>query len=324
MEAGKLVKDYAAWRVPVHRWASPAEFRDAESVPDGIHAIRLESGLVLDLFLRGSPLTDESHPHVLTFLAGAVTGRADKAGPFFSGLGIAGGLDMPVVGIADPGVDLDTGVNLAWYTGRLQDSFQAELASVLRGMAERAGRPLLLVGGSGAGFASLFLLEQLAGLASGLVWNAQTDLLRYHPGPVRAYLSKALGLASSVYTGQDWIQAVEARINGRIRTRLSGASAVEHCAGLLYLQNRSDWHRENHLDPWLDAAEWARQDGPGDTQIFSRGESHTVVVADFAEGHLPPDAALLSELIGALQTGPESRLALARDLAERFATLSTH
>ncbi|WP_309081945.1 hypothetical protein [Zhihengliuella sp.] len=323
MEAEKLVKDYAAWRVPVHEWGSPTEFRAAGSLPDGVHAIRLESGLVLDLFLRGNPLTDSSHAHVLTFLAGAVTGRGSKAGPFFSGLGIAGGLDMPVVAVADPGVDVDAAVNLAWYTGRLQDGFQAELASVLGGLAERAGRPLLLVGGSGAGFASLALMEELAERASGLVWNAQTDALRYHPGPVRTYLSKVLGLASSVYTGPDWIQSVEARINGRIQTRLDGAAAVGASAGLLYLQNWSDWHRENHLEPWLEGAEWDRQDGPGHARVFSRDESHAVAVADFAEGHLPPDAELLSELIVLLQTGRQSQRSLAGDLADRFGAKAT-
>ncbi|WP_102158968.1 hypothetical protein [Zhihengliuella halotolerans] len=319
MATASTSRNYDQWKMPIYRWPSPAAFRESPLLEDGIHTTDLPSGYALDLLLRGNPLSSDGHSHVLVFLAGAVTGRADKQGPFFSGLGIAGKLDMPVVAVADPGLETDPSINLAWYTGRIDGGFQDDLADVLRSIASRAGKPLLLVGGSGAGYAALQLAEVLSESATALVWNPQTSILDYHPGPVRTYVRRVHGFAAGLVSTETWKSDVAARIGDRAQIALRGADSVTSARGVLYLQNRTDWHRENHLDPWLKASSWQRRGSSSGGEIFAHGDEHAVVVADFADGHGAPNGDLIAFLIAEIQSGRTSLLSIAEEIGSEYA-----
>ncbi|MBM6621159.1 hypothetical protein JTF08_06035 [Micrococcaceae bacterium RIT802] len=82
-------KNYATWRLPHVRWASIEDFAQSLSLSDGVHSILLPAGVCVDVYVSGDPFAGTDVRPVLTFFAGAVTGREAKTGPFFTGLGIA-------------------------------------------------------------------------------------------------------------------------------------------------------------------------------------------------------------------------------------------
>ncbi|WP_344878665.1 hypothetical protein [Zhihengliuella alba] len=320
------MKDYDYWERPVHRWPSARAFLDAEELPDGIHAVSLSSGTVLDILLEGEPLGPADTRHVLTFFSGAVQERQGRKGPYFSGLGMSKRLDMPIIAVSDPGLDADPDVRLAWYAGNLRSRFQDELSELLRGLAARSGRPLLLAGGSGGGFAALAQAERLRELATVVVWNPQTSILHYNPASVRKWL-RTLGFAVGFIQTEDWIPQVTRRVNGRIQLSLRGSGALESARGVLYLQNWSDSHRRVHLLPWLNWNRWlempvaraastpaslpgapviASSSRAPQAAVYSLGRNHAVVVAEFTEGHGTPPRGDLVNILGALQNGTAS------------------
>jgi len=245
--------DYRAWNCPQRVWNSIDEFLTGDKWLDGIHTI-LTDGVPLDLLIHGAPFVAGMRV-IPVFFSGAVTDRANKQSPFFSGLGLARTEGFPAICVADPAISLEPDLGLAWYSGHPRHPTPELLVRVLRGIADRARCELLLVGGSGGGFAALYYGQALGPSASVLVWNPQTDFLEYEESATRKYLGVLLPEVDLAADGAAFRnEAAELlRVRGQPHSVLPTATAGMRPRRLLYLQNASDWHVSRHAAPFLEA-----------------------------------------------------------------------
>lgn len=289
-----LALDYTPWDHRRQKWASPQELLAAASLVDGVHSVQAQ-GLPLDLLLvNGARLHSGAQAVLPVFFSGAVSGRDGKPGPFFSGSGLAASKGIAALCIADPSLALHPDIGLAWYAGSSQQHTQAVLHELLAGLADRLQVELLLIGGSGAGFAALHLGSRLGDRASALVWNPQTDLLAYYRNAVRTYLRGA-------FPGEAWQD--DARLTGAaemmVGKGISHAVHQDYAAGrlprrLVYLQNASDdFHVLNHAGALL-----AGMSVEAEGNRYRTADGRALLwFGDWGQGHEPIPKQVLDALI---------------------------
>src|SRR5690606_40243474 len=73
-----------------------------------------------------SNIKETTHKATPIFFSGAISNRTTQLGPFFSGLGMTKRLGLPLIAIADPALDADRDLKLAWYLGDATDNFRSE------------------------------------------------------------------------------------------------------------------------------------------------------------------------------------------------------
>lgn len=263
-------RNYARWSDAHAHWGSPAHFAVSGAWEDGVHTIALGDGPGLDILFSGQP--QAAGPVIPVFFNGAVTGRDTKAGPFFSGSGLAAKAGLPFIAVSDPSLDLDTSLGLAWYAGNRFSNVQDQITETLAAIGQRSGRELLLIGGSGGGFASLYYGGRLDTVASALVWNPQTEIHKYNQVFVDNYMDQAWGDTECTATTS---------VIGSLPKRL------------LYMQNANDWHVPNHTQPYLESGGFTHR-GRG---VFEAGANRVVCLASYGDGHAAlPEPELLTAL----------------------------
>ena len=286
--------DYANYGVDPVRWESAEEFA-ASGFGPGLHILPLPDGNHLDLIIRGDLGGVGERHSVVVFLTGAMSQRNSVAPPFFAGRRLSYELGIPWVAVSDPSMQLADDLLLGWYTGSPGSQAHATLLAALRALADGLGRDLLLVGGSGGGFAALRLNEELEGRSSVFAWNPQTDLLDYHPPAVRDYLR-------TLFPGEELDpvaerEAVEARlaeegIGHRVGTLDAGRRVV-------VFQNAGDHHVEGHLLPLVH-----RTPGmTGGPRRFATDAEHQVRIATWGAGHAALPAHVTARAVDAMRRG---------------------
>ncbi|WP_457962750.1 DUF6270 domain-containing protein [Arthrobacter sp. D1-29] len=248
-------RDYSAWPDTHFQWNSIEAYSNESKWQDGVHTISLDSGPSLDLIISGSPLYSDNKI-IPIFLSGAVQSRELKAGPFFSGSNVSAKGGFPYISISDPSLELDPTLGLAWYAGNEQQDLTQGLLKVLRNLIAASGKELLLIGGSGGGFAALRLGQKLGNAASVFVWNAQTDILEYNEKFVRNYLRAAYPtLTANLLESAGWKEAVRRKFDaaGVELSLLPDARAGRSPRRLLFVQNATDWHVPIHTAPFIEA-----------------------------------------------------------------------
>lgn len=289
-----LDADYARYADSVHVWASPEEFGRGRW-PAGVHVVWITPEVHVDVLLgeglEGVPV-ERAIP---VFFGGAISTRDGVPGPYFSGAGLAREVGTPFVAIADPTLNHDHSLKIAWYTGRVGDGAQTAVARILRQLALRYQRHLLFVGGSGGGFTSLFHAGRATFDVSAFVWNAQTDTLRYSAGPVVEHLSVALGRTSAEVHALDEPTRSALLREGGIEHRIHGATIHTNPSvrRLLYLQNASDWHVPVHTAPFLGNSGFQTR-GEG---RWESGGDRVVLFSDARPAHDPPARSLLTRVL---------------------------
>lgn len=277
--------DYEKFQPNVAVWNGTDAFLQAPCWGEGAHIVMLPSGVHLDLLIGGDLREIPVERCLPVVFSGAVSKRNGNRGPFYSDLGLATSVDSPFVAISDATLNTNLYLKLGWYAGRAKDSVQAETLRLLAGIATRFERELLLVGGSGGGFASLYYAARLDSPVSAMVWNPQTDFLNYLPSVVTDYLVTALGLSDDEVS----------RMSDAERSQALAAGGVEHnvvprstygtgCRRVLYLQNADDGHVVQHAAPYLSQAEFTHVGGG--RWVDDRGA--LVLISSFSEGHNPP------------------------------------
>lgn len=233
------------------------------------------------------------------FFNGAVTTRENKTGPFFSGLGIAKELSLPSLLIADPTIDLDSSINLAWYSGSKNNPHLIEtIAAFLDTLAERLGVTPILIGGSGGGFAALAINASMKKTAKAFVWNPQTDFLRYVPQFVHRYLEIGWGRNSEANIDPAEMKSFVEGLDLKSSLEEYGVPTNE----LLVVQNSSDWHSQGHAAPLI---RFYHMDSTVDG-VFSSKPNQLVVFGDWGDGHIPPPAEVITKTISMLCQGGAS------------------
>lgn len=306
--------DYQRWG-EAHRHATAESFREAlegES-PAGVHAFQLDEKVTLDVLVKGSPgPQDRSIP---VFFNGNVPTREEKSGPFFSGGRIGPTVSPVTIAFSDPSVDRSVDVPLAWYAGYEDAEVTALVLEVLRAVSDAWGQELVLVGGSGGGFASLRFASLLDRPVSAFVWNPQTDILAYNRVFVDCYLNASFpSLAGEQPSPADWL--AERRMlceragldHSLVAGDLHSPQAIDR---LVYLQNIHDWHLAAHAIPYL------KHHGFWDLGTGSRvlDPEHVVQMGDWGAGHAPLPLDLLASALGEFLDGRIPSLDIARAVA---------
>lgn len=233
------------------------------------------------------------------FFTGATTVREGKRGPFFSGLRIQINPSAPMIAVADPLLACDPDLPIGWYTGLPHTNTQKVITRILAHISSVAHKPLLLIGGSGGGFAAIFYSSMLgdttrtgsrtAAKSSAFVWNPQISITRY----------------SYVHPYLEVMFPQSAKARGEEAQKLLGEAGITHDltnipppTQLLYIQNKSDSaHINGHTKPYIKAHGFAEtQDGQ-----FQRSESQSISIVDYAEGHAPLPRKTTRHIIGVLK-----------------------
>lgn len=278
----------------VRVWSDLEEYLSHGFVVNGVDVIRLPSGDHLDVLVAGDDLPPDQC--VTVFFTGAMPSREGRTPPFFSGVNLGRAIGGRYICFSDPLVGAEESVSLGWYAGRSGDHVQEAVAAVIAHVSRALNRQMLLVGGSGGGFAALEQTRRASAPVSAFVWNPQTDILRYLPAVAQRYLTTALGISDSQYsqmTDDDRRRAaqragIELSVIGR------GTSAIDGGGRVLVLQNATDWHVADHMGPYVDAADLTstREGVWSDSK-----QAQAWLVADLGDGHaVPPRATLESAL----------------------------
>lgn len=151
------------------------------------------------------------------------------------------GLGLNQLVFADPTLDLDPNLALAWFLGTESQDLHEEIAQFVKERMTALGiTKVVLSGSSGGGFAALqvaaFLPESQV-----LVFNPQTSVTSYHP----RLAQKATDL---VFPGLDLTQTP-------VRVRLEAAARYRHLGSrtdIVFVQNDGDTHHSTeHREPFL-------------------------------------------------------------------------
>lgn len=304
-----LEADYESWSPTVVRWPSIDDFIGADKVVDGVHVIDAHPGPALEVLIRdvNEEPTDLSLP---VFFTGAVDKRSEKIGPFFSGSGLSEQGGFGFVSISDPSLSLGSSLGLAWYAGNQYQDVQGNITGILKKISDIFGRELVLVGGSGGGFAALYFGFQLADRCSVLAWNPQTDIFKYNPTAVKGYFSTAYSeRASAAVNSPSWENPTKEVLASEPITYdlCSPEPGWGRPRRLLVMQNASDWHVPHHLAPFLRSVGF-RHMGRG---VYETDVHHMAVIADFGLDHAPlPAQAVLDAVLTLRETDASVSLVL--------------
>lgn len=290
--------DLQQWRKPAFDRAADNSWPEKKQLRDGIYQFAVEKD-TLDIQLDG---IKHFQPNgvVLVCFGGAVTQRALKPAPFFSGIGISAKLGMPVLAIADPSLALSASLALGWYAGNEKCSdLPRQIADLLDAFATLYQSRFVIFGGSGGGFATISILKYLRTRSTAVVWNPQTSIGRYHAGAVKNYLDLAF---PDVFEQQT--SGIPDRLNfiGIAHHLVDVCSVQDH--SLLYLQNQSDkFHVEQHARPFAAARRAMRVS----ETVFVGNEGSSFWFGNWGVGHAVPPASMILAVLKSLISGQDVR-----------------
>lgn len=238
--------------------------------------------------LNETRLDLEIYPKVskvlVVFLAGAKPQKKEVTLPFFLGRKLASSTEANCLFISDPAFYLTEDLRLAWYGGTVGDPMQTLLPDLVQYVAEKLGvERVLFFGGSGGGFAGMYLSKQIDN-SMALVWNPQIVLENYIPRIIKAYANTAWKcevnrLADVMCTNLAELYSSTLNANNNL---------------VAYMQNFTDHHVQNHLTPFLAAHGISCPSTPQSGWLNSNVYLH---LSNWREGHKPPPYAALSRVL---------------------------
>ncbi|MFJ5954532.1 hypothetical protein ACIQC5_01085 [Paenarthrobacter sp. NPDC092416] len=292
--------NYQRWEAPVVNWSDINEFLATTDLADGLHVVADASGSPIEILVHAVQ-AESNNTALPVFFTGAVDKRSEKTGPFFSGRSLAQRAGCGFVAISDPTLNLDSSLGLAWYAGSRDQDVQGKITTLLAKIADLYSRELLLIGGSGGGFAALYFGYQLGDKCSVLAWNPQTDIFKYSPSASKAYFESAFGSQIvSALQAPRWEDPTKEFLDEfQITYDLMGlAEDGTPPRRVLIFQNASDWHVGHHLAPFISTAGF-RHMGRG---VHEKDKLRLAVLRDFGVDHAPlPSTAVLAAM-GSLKT----------------------
>lgn len=198
--------------------------------------------VVVDLPIPGSsvPLTVRvavgPAPGIFVTFHGAVN-RTQRAIPVFD-MGGVGHLPFTTVAISDPTLSLNDELINAWYLGGRDLPVQAAIRTLIRDLGSwSGGQRVVMLGGSGGGFAALLYSGQSPGSIA-IAINPQTNAVAARGAQWRRYVTAC------------WQDRYPVELLGEVNLASMYALGTRNLA--IYLQNSTDrFHMVNHLAPFL-------------------------------------------------------------------------
>lgn len=323
-----LQLNYESWKR--ERFLYSGAYFDTASAPvDGIHSMRTsESQLTLDFLASGFSDPEPKARSFLVVLSGAVAKqtRAVASAPFFSGLGTAGGVRLPLLSVSDPTLALDPELTLAWYAGNsLTTNLLAIIARNIDRVATATGLYPILIGGSGGGYAAINISARLESEATTIVWNPQTSIGGYDASAARRYIEVAypeIEFPSENPSTQREFQEFLDNAIDPTRHRLPPVVSIDTRHKIIFLQDRTDtFHMSRHAGPWLNTAEFEAL-GPNTYQ--NSAGNILFFVGNWGKGHAPAPGHLISELILSANSGTAlSQIGIQRLAKSRYSPNDT-
>lgn len=205
-------------------------------------------------------------------------------------------------------------INLAWYGGNQSyPLFQQDIADFLDYLSESF--KLIMVGGSGGGFAALAISSLMKRQADILVFNPQTSISEYGEKHVLKYLETAFPEAFNESFLSD--SKVTKKLDPYLFREFLETTKIVHDVTnvkyknkrIIYLQNRSDHHLKKHAWPFFKFRFMLDEIKNIKT---SESDEHCVLhLGDWGAGHVAPPVALIDKCTNFLASGvklPLSRL----------------
>jgi hypothetical protein len=272
---------------------------------DGIHQIPIENNRTLDVKIVGTDY-ESSSEHLLIILSGAISERSSKTAPFFSGERLSRELKRPALLIADTNVSYSKDLGLGWYESTKVSPGQIDtIATILNTIKSTTNKKLLLIGGSGAGYAILKILHALKNDADAVIWNPQTDISKYDKIAVQSFISKCLlhESANMELGASPNPENFQTTLKNSSIEKLSCLYKQKH--RIIYLQNNTDWHYEKHAKPFIQESKWKRKDD----LFISIDERIIFLTNELGIGHSPiPNEILLESVQSLLSTTTTNEL----------------
>lgn len=267
---------------------------------DGVHQFQISSNLI-DVLIQGMNARKNRQTAIICF-SGAIANRNTKKAPFFSGLTIASVLDVPLIAIADPTIS-SFELNLAWYAGN--EKF-LDLQIIISKLIERLAKifslnEVLIIGGSGGGFACLVQAKLLSSVKSKVfVWNPQTSISKYNLRFVGDYIKESFTYFPR-HEKNNLEQAYKDFLDNNHIINSLQIDDLSKNTELIYFQNIDDSHTERHLVPFMNIAnhQWKRT---GVSSFYLDLCKTNVYIGNWGKGHaVPPKELIYYVLTGFLE-----------------------
>jgi hypothetical protein len=275
--------DYTRWRCPVFFYQTLQEFLTVPRLDNGIHSI-IVNGQYVEFLLHRKP----SYSNDLLVVFSAAVRRQNTTGdndtqhapPFFSGVGISAAANCTLMAISDPSFYLDSKIELAWYAGSKYFPLQSILPSIIDKVASMYSSRIIMTGGSGGGFASLYYATKTTKPSIAFVYNPQTNIIKYDQKVVNYYAKICF----------EWQTGNPESAFSNITFDLT-KYYLEKKAPIIYFQNSGDPHIQSHAIPFLKVygLDWTGTDQTTDGLYFH--------VHKWGEGHFRPPIELIAYVI---------------------------
>lgn len=287
-------------------------------ISDGVYQIDCD-GFYLDILIEG--LERLPHKYCIVCFTAAVTSREDKIGPFFSGRSISKKLHMPLISIADPLVS-KCDLNIAWYAGgESQVDLQDKIALALKKIKASLHVDFLFIGGSGAGFASLAnLMVDNESSHKALIWNPQTSIVEYFYGFVKQYMLNGFPEEMKSYMNPSKHDFLDI-LNKHKVTSILDDTKISEKHQYLYLQNYSDSHFKDHMQPYVNRGKkWERV---GESSFINHRGNAGLYVGNWDGVHAPPPESMLIYLAEKILK-PSSTVFILQDLEKNYVSFKNN
>ncbi|MGP5224010.1 heparinase II/III domain-containing protein [Psychrobacter aquimaris] len=300
------------------------DYNKASSVleKEGNHSFS-NDGFPVDIYTSG--LKNSYQKKILVIFSGAISKRENKSAPFFSGKNIAKTLDLPLIAISDPTLALSKSLSLSWYAGNEYfKNISVVINNLLKNIQNKYDAELLLVGGSGGGFAvldQLSLFREPSKKVKALIWNPQTNILNYHLNYVQQYIFisfpsdiKAMRHVKD-YRDLKLSDCKDILEKHKIRYDVSKFK-IDDAINLLYLQNVSDDHVDKHTKPFIEGCN--NLVNSNELIITNKTSNINVLLGSWGEGHAVPPMHLILSALDSISTSSSSNSA--KRLIEAYPT----
>jgi hypothetical protein len=213
-------------------------------------------------------LTPRAGDVLFVALSGAVD-RGRTSLPLFQGIGVHAELPGPSMFFSDPTLELDADLRLGWYLGTAHVDVHAAIARIAERVASSLGvRKVVLVGGSGGGFAAIQIASFLPG-ATAVAFSPQTSVTAYHPRFSDHTLRAVFGSSGPSSDDTERLDATTRYAKRRVP------------ANVHYIQNSGDaFHVERHVAPFVAALEKSPLEGRFHYEEVPMGKGHVSPARD--------------------------------------------
>ena len=243
----------------------------------------------------------KARPEILIIFLGGAKIEQDwgKEGPFFLGRSFSKSLRANCLYISDPSFAYNPKIRLGWYAGVSCCSAQQIIADLVKAVSLVTGsKKIIFFGGSGGGFACLHLSSLFQG-SMALIWNPQTNIQKYGSvgslnNPRYMVLDEYARLAFNCKPDQ---------LHEYIITNVSECYKYDVKNMVLYLQNLTDNHVKEHLNPFLEATLNYNQNHECSKWI---GDWLYLHMHDKAKGHSSPGKNMLLNFLSAVTENSET------------------